>query len=361
MRRRVVVGIACMGMLLMMSSAAFAQEGKAEKPEASGPLRAAVLDFETKGKEVADLGEKVADLLTVFLSMEEDMELVERAKLKDVLKEMELGASGIVDPGQATRIGGLLGAQVLITGRAFIVNEKLYLVAKAISVETSRVNAQMAKGELDLDLDVIVQELSGNVAQWLRENADKMVAKIQTPRDKVEALRKALGKSKLPVAAVKVIETHVGQPTIDPAAETEVIYLMRKVGIPVLSSKDVHISDWAREFVKDANVPPPSSAGKSDVLIVGEGFSEYAGRRAELISVKARVELKAVDRKTGTIIGIARKTVTVVDLTEQIAGKTALQKAAGEAAVEMLPEVVKQWNELREQERKAKEKEKERE
>jgi len=358
MRRTAVAGIVFVGMLLVMSSVAFARIERGEKSEERGPLRVAVLDFETKGKEVADLGGKVADLLTVFLSTEEDLELVERAQLKEVLQELELGASGIVDPNQATRIGGLLGAQVLITGRAFIVNEKLYLVAKAISVETSRVNAQIAKGELDMDLDVIVQELSGNVAEWLSENADKMVAEIETPQDKVKALRRALGKKKLPVASVKVIETHVGQPMIDPAAETEVVYLMRKVGIPVLSGKDVRISDWAREFVKDANVPLPPSARNADVLIVGEGFSEYAGRRSNLISVKARMELKAVDCKSGRIIGIARKTVTVVDLSEQIAGKTALQRAAGEAAAEMLPEVVAQWNNLREEERKAKKKEK---
>ena len=333
--------------VLCTLGAVWAPAVRAQEEKDDKLLTVAVLNFETKGKNVADLGEKIADLLTVFLSQEEQMQLVERAKIKKILEELKLSATGIVDPNNAVRIGGLLGAQVLITGRAFVVNEKLYLTAKAISVETSRVNAQLSKGELDADLDVIVQDVSGKLAKWLGENADKMVAKIQTPKDQVSALRKAIGKQALPTVAAAVFERHVGQATIDPAAETELIYLARKVGVPVVSGKKLRISDWAREYIKDAGLPIPDAAKKADVLIVGEGFSEFAGRVGDLISVKARVEIKAVDTKTGKVLAINRKTVTHVDLAEQIAGKTALRKAAGQAAVELLPEVVGEWSKLR--------------
>jgi len=330
-----------------------------ESPVASGAqdeiqkgLTVAVFDFETKDKAVGDLGEKIGDLLTVFLSGKEGLQLVERNQIRKMIEEMELGASGIVAPEQATRIGGMLGAQVLITGRAFVVNEKLYITGRAISVETSRLNAQLAKGELDADLDVVVQELADKIAGWLTENADKMVAEIATPEDQVAVLKEALAGKELPVVAAVVTERHVGQATIDPAAETEVVYLMRKVGIPVISDKRLKLADWAKEFFEDANVKLPSAAQKADVVVVGEGFSEFAGRTGNLISVKARVELRVVDTKTGKILGVNRKTVTQVDLAEQIAGKTALQKAAGQAVVEMLPEAVKGWNELRKQEAK---------
>ncbi len=324
-----------------------AQEGEEGEEE---QLTVAVFNFQTKGKGVADMSEKVADLLTVFLSMEEDLQLVERAEIKRILEEMELGASGIVDPGKAARIGGMLGAQVLITGSAFVVNEKLYLTGKAISVETSRVNAQLAKSELDEDLDVPVQELAAKLSEWLAENAEKMVAKIETPADQVDALRKALGRMDLPTMTVVVVERHIGQATIDPAAETEVMYLLRKVGVIVTEGRKTQLKKWAGDFIKDQESQLPRAARKVDVIIVGEGFSEFAGRKGNLLTVKARVELKAVDTKTGQILAVHRKTATHVDLAEQIAGKAALQKAAGQAAVEMIPEAVEAWNKLREQE-----------
>ena len=344
----------CVQFVIVLALAC-ASSGVSAAQEEGVELTVAVFNFETKGQNVADLGEKVGDLLTAFLSAEEGLQLVDRTQIKKILQEMELGASGIVAEDQAARIGGMLGAQVLITGRAFTVNEKLFLTAKAISVETSRVNAQVVKGDLDGELDVIVQELSTKTAQWLRDNSQKMIASIQTPLDVVAALRKALAKKELPTLAVTVIERHAGTAVADPAAETEVIYLLRKAGVPVLDAKQARLSDWAREYLKDAQIQPPSSADKCDVIIVGEGLSEFAGRQENLISVKARVEMRAIDRRTSRVLAISRKTATQVDLAELVAAKTALQKAAGEAAAEMMPQAVEEWNKLHKPEKGAEE------
>ena len=62
-------------------------------------------------------------------------------------------------------------------------------------------------------------------------------------------------------------------------------------------------------------------------------------RRGNLVSVKARLEIKAIDRATGTIIATDRRTTVVVDLAEQIAGKTAIQQAAAEIAESLLPKI----------------------
>ena len=76
------------------------------------------------------------------------------------------------------------------------------------------------------------------------------------------------------------------------------------------------------------------------MLITGEGFSEVAGRVGGLVSVRARVELKAVDRRSGTVLASDRETVMVVDVSEQVAGKSALQAAAAQLAERVLPKLV---------------------
>ena len=331
----VLIAVA-VALLVQVSSDVRAQEEPA-------PLRVAVLNFETKGEAVGDIGVQVADLLTVFLGMQEGIETVQRQDIKQLLEELALGASGIVAEDKAARIGGMLGAQVLVTGRAFVLNQKLFITGKAISVETSRVNAQLARGPLSAEIDALVEELAVGLGTWIVENRDAMVAQIATPADQVEQLREALGRGELPKIAVKVLEEHVGRATVDPAAETEVYYLLRKVGAPVFEGSQLDLGDWPRLFVVDPQAHMPEAARRADVIIVGEAFSEYAGARENLISVKARVELKAVDTRTREVLAVARQTAVHVDLAEEVAGKTALQRAAGMAAVELIPEAVDLW------------------
>jgi ribosome maturation factor RimP len=64
-------------------------------------------------------------------------------------------------------------------------------------------------------------------------------------------------------------------------------------------------------------------------------------RAGNLISVKARIEVKAVDQASGKIVAIDRQTTVAVDLTEQIAAKNALQEAGALLAERLLPKIVK--------------------
>ena len=135
-------------------------------------------------------------------------------------------------------------------------------------------------------------------------------------------MNKQFDKVVRPVVMVHVSERHIGQPTVDPAAQTEVAKFAKETGFELID-------------------PEEGGKSKADVLITGEGFSEVAGRVAGMVSVKARVELKAVDRKTGKVLASDRQTVVVVDLSEQIAGKTGLQQAGADLAERILPKLVK--------------------
>ena len=59
-----------------------------------------------------------------------------------------------------------------------------------------------------------------------------------------------------------------------------------------------------------------------------------------IASVKARLEVKATDRVGGKVLAIDRQIAVEVDLTEQLAGKKALQNAAATIAERLLPRIV---------------------
>lgn len=283
----------------------------------------AILPFQERGRDAAQLGPQVTDLLFAKLVVNPDMYLVEREEITKLFEEKELNLSGLVNPAEAIQVGYLTGAKIIITGSVLVAGDSQYLVAKVIGTETSRVLGASSKGRVGDDLDAMVEELAEGVAKTISEQADKLVAKPVTQKDRISELQMALGKGKRPSVWIDVVERHIGQATIDPAAETELALICKELGFEVIDRKAGNRND-------------------ADIALIGEGFSQFAARHGNLTSVKARLELKALDSESGRVIAIDRQVSVPVDLAEQIAGKTALQEAAATIASRLLPKIVKQ-------------------
>lgn len=310
-----MIGFVCV--TVMAALCAGAQE---REPVNVKPLPAAILPFAERGSTVRGYGEKVSELLFAVLAEKPDLWLVDRQDIEKVLNEQELSASGMVDPAHAVKIGSLTGAKVLITGSVLEVDKDIRLIAKIIGTETTRVLGVSVGGTARSELGPLVTELAGKVMETLRQKGDLLVAPVEKREDRVAALNKVIGDKKRPTVTVRITERHVGQATIDPAAQTELILFCKDTGLKVVEE---------------------SGEVKADVLIEGEGFSEFGLRRGNLVSVKVRVEVKAVDRKTGEVLAVDREMGVEVDLTEQIAGKKGLQNAAVRIAERLLPKLLK--------------------
>lgn len=76
----------------------------------------AVMDFKNKTNRGGwELGSGAADMMTTQLVKTRKFTVVERDKLKTIMKEQNIGATGLVDT-KAAEIGKLLGAQYIVIG-----------------------------------------------------------------------------------------------------------------------------------------------------------------------------------------------------------------------------------------------------
>jgi hypothetical protein len=284
-------------------------------------LTVAVLDFDSSDESDQHLGSKVATLLDASLSTEPQIITVERADLDKLLSEQELGMSGTVTPDSAAKVGQLTGAKVLVTGRVFMAGDQLILVAKTIGTETSRVYGEMVSGPADAPITDLSAELARKIAADVVSKGDTLVATVKSQDDLVAQIRRELGSRKLPAVSVKIPEQHFGQFVVDPAAQTELSLILKQCGFTVVDDL---------------------STNRADIEITGEAFSEFGMQKGNLKSCSARIEIKARDTASGTILDIDRQTSVAVDLAEHIAAKTALQNGADELVERLVPLLVPQ-------------------
>ncbi len=283
----------------LLLSTLFAQE----EDRFEEPLSVAVMNFDEKGDQVKDMGEKVSLLLGAMMSAQDGLLIVERADLETSLGELELSLSGTVSNESAAQIGQITGAKAIVTGRVFPVGKQNYIVAKVIGVETSRVFGETAKFISEDELDGAVMGLSEKIGQIVVDKRESLVADVETEEEFLERLKEVIGdKGKGVKVYVSVSEEHLSQVIPDPAVETEMLMVFEKLGYDITEEQS-----------------------EAAIRIIGEAFSERAAQRGQLISCRARAEIKHFDN-SDELVSVDRQTEVAVDLAENVAAKSALQK-----------------------------------
>jgi TolB-like protein len=106
------------------------------------PKRVAIINFDnTSGTtgEFGDLGGPLRDMLTTDLTEVKNLSMVDRQALEKIINEQNLNNTERFDQNTATKLGKLLGAEIIITGTYFEFYGNLRVDAKFINVETGEI------------------------------------------------------------------------------------------------------------------------------------------------------------------------------------------------------------------------------
>lgn len=104
--------------------------------------KVAIISFDNssgKESEYGDLGGPLRDMLTSDLKDVKNLTMVDRQALEKLLTEQNLNNSKSFDQATATKLGKLLGAEIIITGTYFEFLGSLRVDAKCINVETGEI------------------------------------------------------------------------------------------------------------------------------------------------------------------------------------------------------------------------------
>ena len=277
MKRIALIAAVLLGVQLSTRTAIGAQDvpKTAEARPQATTLTVAILDFQASTPANPDLGREIGEALTAILSGEDGFRLVDRASMAKTLSENQLNLTGLVNPDEATKIGKLTGAKILVTGRVFPLDKQLFFTAKIIGTETSRVEGVLVKGDQNAGVGDLLMQLGEKVSARLKESGPKLVAQDDAMKDPMPGLKQALAGRQLPKIGVHIAEKHVTQQVaarIDPAAETEVQMLLGDAGFTIVKGDE---KDFAAAGVR--------------YVVEGEAFSEFGAQIANLVNCIARV------------------------------------------------------------------------
>ena len=103
--------------------------------------RIAILYFDSgsDNAELSRLRKGLADMLISDLSKVKMLNVIERARLEELLKEQKLNNSKEFDPATASKVGKLLGVQYILTGSFFDMLGSMRIDARIIDVETGKI------------------------------------------------------------------------------------------------------------------------------------------------------------------------------------------------------------------------------
>ena len=244
MKRKTIVGTVPLGILLLsfFLPLTVPHDSCADAKK----TRLAVVDFEQKGEQEfrgKQVGEIVAEWLITSLVRTGRFDVVERSQLQKILKEQELGLSGMINQETAAKVGALLGVKVIITGSVIRLGNIYDVNTRVISVEDGSIlKAEKIRGP---GLDAI-EQMMDSLADTIKKDfpIEGYVVMVTGKRAMVD-----LGKGHGVEPGMKFVAFRKGAPLRHPITGKMLRTEDIKIGEMVIQTVDVDTS-WA-EIVQE--------------------------------------------------------------------------------------------------------------
>lgn len=141
-------------------------------PVANGGWLLAVFPLEdlAASESTKGLGEEMAATLMDGLARSGKVRVVERRQLRQILEELKLSASGLIDEQTAIKAGKLLGANALVLGSFLKFGDSVKINIRVVKTETGEIlSTEKASGKFSTLFD-LEEKLAAGILPRLRPN-----------------------------------------------------------------------------------------------------------------------------------------------------------------------------------------------
>lgn len=158
----------------------------AELLENRGIQKVAVWNFVSMNADNDLISKYLSEDFSVhFTNATSTLQVFDRQYLDQILKELRLQQSGLMDPETTKEVGAFTGVEAIITGQYSILGKKIKIWIKALETESAFQIAAI-NGELELDKRIFPRTISKKRAQI---KPDKSVKKQTSKKRKTGSLK----------------------------------------------------------------------------------------------------------------------------------------------------------------------------
>ena len=136
------------------------------------------------------LGSGISETLISKLSNVDEINVIERTQLNNLLKEQKIQLSGIVDEATSIEIGNMLGATVAVLGSYQVIGKMLRISGRFVNIETGEVlRSTDVTGKMD-DFFTMQDQLAKNLLENQKVSiSEEVIEKIaENPTESLTAL-----------------------------------------------------------------------------------------------------------------------------------------------------------------------------
>jgi curli biogenesis system outer membrane secretion channel CsgG len=331
----------------------------------------AVPEFAVTGNVSYGTGRNISNSLVNALVKSNRFTVVDRSTGAKAIEIEQIEAlKGSIDSATAANIGKRIGAQFLVLGDVIefsevpgfgafgVVNYEATVMfnLKVVNSTTGEIILSESfekkgsaiggakKGTLTGNfkskamqdtLGKSIQDVLAELIERIGSSTPSTVSVSQSTGNSIVDCSRING-AKAPRIMVVIPEVHITQKIPDPAGETEIIKKLVEKGFFVVDQKQIAaIRDREKILTALKNPQAAASLGAefgANIIIIGEAFSELAGREEKLISTRARVEARAIQTDNARILATDGKFGSGLDIAEFVSAKTALRNAGSQWA-----------------------------
>ena len=131
----------------------------------------AIIPFKNNSSDsnLDKIGITLLDLISAKLSTKKGYKLVERNKLEEMIKEMKLGTTGIIDQNTAISIGKMLGANVITLGSYSLFEKRTLLTLRLVKVDTGEIIGGVVERGNDIsEFDILAEKVAQKIMDSIK-------------------------------------------------------------------------------------------------------------------------------------------------------------------------------------------------